>query len=271
MDTTVQDQGRLLAERDVRAMVRLVADAAVARGTLAERKSQLMAGLCELVEGDAWVWMISRDYRPGGTPVAVAFNYGGMTPQQLALILEAQQDPKAPPPENDTLIQLAAEHERFTFRRQDQIADGDWYGHPGFAWRRRVGLDHFIFSVRRVGRGGLHSGVGVHRRLGREPFDERQRAIVDVVLSEVGWLHHAGLPGEDDAVPQLPPRHRAVLGLLLHGLARKEIAAQLHLSEHTVHGYTKQVYRHFGVRSRTELFARFMGGQTRPLPQPQLS
>jgi len=53
----------------------------------------------------------------------------------------------------------------------------------------------------------------------------------------------------------LPPRLRRVLDRLLHGESEKEIAARLGLSVHTVHEYTKQLYRRLGVSSRAHLMA----------------
>ena len=40
----------------------------------------------------------------------------------------------------------------------------------------------------------------------------------------------------------------------------KRIAFHQNLPEHTVRGYVKDIYRHFGVGSRTELMHRFMVG-----------
>jgi DNA-binding CsgD family transcriptional regulator len=56
----------------------------------------------------------------------------------------------------------------------------------------------------------------------------------------------------------LPPRLRPVLRRLLAGDAEKQAAMKLGLSPHTVHQYTKTLYRAFGVNSRGELLARFV-------------
>jgi DNA-binding CsgD family transcriptional regulator len=49
-----------------------------------------------------------------------------------------------------------------------------------------------------------------------------------------------------------------VLDLLLIGLSEKEIAAQLHLSQHTVHNHVRAIYRIVDVHTRAELLARFI-------------
>jgi DNA-binding NarL/FixJ family response regulator len=56
----------------------------------------------------------------------------------------------------------------------------------------------------------------------------------------------------------LPPRVRQVLRCLLEGDGDKQIAVRLGLTRHTVNQYTKLLFRHFGVASRTELLARWV-------------
>lgn len=49
-----------------------------------------------------------------------------------------------------------------------------------------------------------------------------------------------------------------VYQLLLGGLSYKQIAGRLALSQHTVHNHIRAIYRLLNVRSRGELFARFL-------------
>ena len=60
------------------------------------------------------------------------------------------------------------------------------------------------------------------------------------------------------ARPKLSPRLRQTLDALLQGDGEKQIAARLGLQRSTVHGYVRELYRHYGVRSRGELMARFV-------------
>lgn len=55
---------------------------------------------------------------------------------------------------------------------------------------------------------------------------------------------------------RLTGRRRVVFEKLSHGVGRKQIAAELGLSEHTVNDYVKAVYRHFGVNSQAALMRR---------------
>ena len=54
----------------------------------------------------------------------------------------------------------------------------------------------------------------------------------------------------------LTPRELDVLRLVAHGLANKEIAAELALSTHTVKYHLASVLAKLGVRSRTEAVSR---------------
>jgi DNA-binding CsgD family transcriptional regulator len=51
-----------------------------------------------------------------------------------------------------------------------------------------------------------------------------------------------------------------VTNLLLRGLGEKEIAEKLCVSTHTVHSHVKQIYRLLGVRTRSQLLAKYLGG-----------
>ena len=58
----------------------------------------------------------------------------------------------------------------------------------------------------------------------------------------------------------LPLRERQVLQALQFGKSEKEVAIQLGLSQHTIHVYTKSLYKKFGVCSRPELLSLWIVG-----------
>jgi DNA-binding NarL/FixJ family response regulator len=64
--------------------------------------------------------------------------------------------------------------------------------------------------------------------------------------------------GRRKPVKGLAPRLDRTLKKLLTGLSEKQIAADLELSFHTVHGYVKEIYQHFQVASRSELMAHWV-------------
>jgi DNA-binding NarL/FixJ family response regulator len=63
-------------------------------------------------------------------------------------------------------------------------------------------------------------------------------------------------PGPSPSALGLSERERSVLELLGSGATNPEIAAQLHISAHTVKEHTSAVYRKLGVRNRTEAVQR---------------
>ena len=64
-----------------------------------------------------------------------------------------------------------------------------------------------------------------------------------------------GLPGP---AGELSPRQEQTLKHLLDGDSEKQVARKLGLSQHTVHGYVKALYRRYGVSSRAELLAKHL-------------
>jgi DNA-binding CsgD family transcriptional regulator len=83
-------------------------------------------------------------------------------------------------------------------------------------------------------------------------FAVRDRAIVHFFHAEVMLLTSPN-------ARSLAPRARETLEHLLAGLSEKQIASKLRLSPNTVHHYVKSIHRHFGVSSRSELLARWVG------------
>jgi DNA-binding NarL/FixJ family response regulator len=116
----------------------------------------------------------------------------------------------------------------------------------------------YCANARLPGGRGL-SGLALVRPTREADFAPRARSVVQEVYAAVVPLIGGPLAGFDDPSPtDLPPRVRAVLRCLLEGDSDKQIAARLRISRYTVNQYTKAVYRHFGVSSRSELLARWV-------------
>jgi two-component system response regulator DesR len=60
----------------------------------------------------------------------------------------------------------------------------------------------------------------------------------------------------ENEAPTISPREREVLELVSQGATNREIAAQLHLSPHTVKEHTSALYRKLEVRNRAEAVQR---------------
>ena len=71
---------------------------------------------------------------------------------------------------------------------------------------------------------------------------------LDLLLPTTG----AGLPEEEPAIENLTAREVEVLALMARGLANKNIADRLHISEHTVKFHVSSILAKLGAASRTE-------------------
>jgi DNA-binding CsgD family transcriptional regulator len=257
-------EGSHIAIEDVRAVVRLIGSVADHGGTPIEKKLALMDGLCEMLEADAWLWVVSR-FDPGSPPMAMHLHHGGLTERQLGLVFEASQDLEHPPPEDEAIARDLRMGTPFTRRREDWVPDHLWTGEHHRRYRSKIGIDEFLYGMFPIA-GNLFSGIGLHRVTGRPGFTVRERQILHIVVTEIPWLHRAGLPASEldeledygRGVMDLSPRLRTVFGLLIQGWKRARIAEQLGISENTAKSHIRDVYRHFGVSDHVDLLRRFM-------------
>ena len=75
------------------------------------------------------------------------------------------------------------------------------------------------------------------------------RGAIEPVFSQ---LMHSGEPALEDEPQRLSERDGQVLQLLALGLANKQIARQLQISEHTVKFHVSSIFTKLGASSRTE-------------------
>lgn len=259
----------ILGERDVRAVVRLLGEVAITNGGPAAKRRRLMEGLSGLIGADGWVWTLNQVDLEHEIPISVNLLHGGLADRQVAAWAESSQEHVVPLPENAPLTELVLAGRHFTRSRDQLVPDDAWYHNPTVrAYRLDVGLDHFLYSIYPL-EPRLISAIGFYRHRGRPPFTPRQRRIAHIVTSEVKWLHYAGLPEDKGrSVPELSPRLRAVLVLMLEGHDRKRIASLLGISPHTAADHMKAIYRHFDVPSQLALIRRFTVGDRGDQPHP---
>jgi len=107
---------------------------------------------------------------------------------------------------------------------------------------------------------GAASTILFLRRPSRPAFTDREKLLARMACEEIPWLHE--LPRELPAArvaPRLSPRLRETRDHLLAGLSYREISRRMGLSPNTVHGYVKELYRHYGQHSRATLITRLTG------------
>ncbi len=259
--------GQLLAETDVRAIVRLLGEVAALPGDHTRKKRHLMDGLCNLIHADAWVWSLACQYEAGKPPMYAGFMHGGFTEDQFPKYLAAVEHP-ASMAMTIPFIDEIRNYQSHLTRTIGQISGGLWEYfdeknparfESAHLWRE-AGIGTLLLSSRPLDE-RCASGIGIYRRTGSNPFTPRESRIAHIILSEVPWLHEQGWPEDRGVtVPKLSPRQRLVLNLLLESRSRKDIASHLGISENTLAGYVKEIFRHFRVHSQAELMRRFMQG-----------
>ena len=248
------------SESDVRAMVRLLGEVAAIQGDHAEKKRFVMNGLTDLIGADCWIWCLVADPTLDVPPTLVNFTHGGFTEERFARFLEASQHPGCARYTAPILKDIQETGAHQTRLRQQFIPTPDFLVSEVFQSWSDANIGPILLSVRPIEE-GCRSAIGLYRDRERELFTARESRIAHIILSEIPWLHEMGWP-QDRAVtvPKLSPRQRLTLNLLLEGHGRKQIADHLGISEHTLSGYIKDVYLHFGVHSQSELMRRFLHG-----------
>lgn len=197
---------------------------------------------------------------PDEPPVYVSIHHEGFTDEGFARYLKAIEHPDMEALTAPFSRELVRTGSQVTMLRQ-QIDEAGRFPHTdAYPLWMEADLAPLMLSAAPVNE-RCTSLIGIYRRADRPLFDERERRIAHILLTEVSWLHATGWPEDFGArTPMLSRKRRLVLNLLLEGHSRKEVAAQLDLSVHTVGDYVKDIYAHFKVRSHAELMKRFMKG-----------
>lgn len=94
-----------------------------------------------------------------------------------------------------------------------------------------------------------------HYQRYRSHFSAGVRQYLAEILDDDDSLQ-SGAPDQDPSAISLTPRERQVILSMNDGLANKEIAAILDISENTVKGYRKNVYEKLEVNSRSQAIAK---------------
>lgn len=248
-----------LAEADVRAIVRLLGRVIASPDGLKEKRRMLMDGLCQLVNASSWAWCMA-EFDPDKPPSFIGFEHGGWDEERFARYIEAMNHPDMEAVTRPSSIELREKGTQLTRTRRQMDPEMLLEKSAAGGFWEKADIGAILISQRPMESGGI-SGVAVYRRLDLPHFDERESRIAHIVLSEIPWLHFSAFPDRaSQEITRLYPRHRAVLNLLSEGWNRKKIASHLGITENTVHGYAKKIFKHFSVHSQNELLVRMSKG-----------
>lgn len=249
-----------LADDDVRSMVKLLGDIAGMNDTLENKRRALVEGLARLIDADAWYWAILGNGTPGERPTFSVYLKQGFGEAQFARYLRALEHPEMKGFNEPFFAEFARNGHHITRLYQQIDPEGRFPRSDAAIGWREANLGPFIFSAR-AATSGQTNGICIFRYADRPLFSERDSRIAHILLSEVAWLHDsAWTEHPTDQVFRLSPRLHTVLNLLIQGRSRKEIAADLEISPHTLGDYIKEIYSRFNVGSQASLISRFYQG-----------
>ena len=243
-----------LTSEDLRAALQLAGESCELPRGSRERKEHAIRGLAKLAGVQVGVFgEVTMGPRVRLLP-EFDFGWAGEAERKIFLDYAAREDSLPDP----TMHMLAGRPPKplFTVAREHLIGDGAWYRSPHVReLRRGARVDSFLYS------GWFHQGrahvFALHRGWGERAFSEREQAIVDAFHAGSHWLHDAAPEqAAQDRLAALPLRLQQVFKLLASGLSEKQVAAELGLSQHTVHDYVRSLHKRLGVASRGELLAR---------------
>jgi DNA-binding CsgD family transcriptional regulator len=244
---------------ELRQLLRLAGELRELPQGSAQQRRHALAGLAQVVGAQVGLCVDCTMPRAGG-PLrlvsAVDVGWCGEKEQAVFATYLREGQPRSLDPTLPRMARDLARVKRMTRTRDQLVGDREWYRSEHVNELRRVArVDSFIYTGELVSPGGDSLAVTLHRPWGARPFSERERRIVEVFHEEAGAFLRPPPPVASD----LAPRLRATLDALAAGLSEKQAAARLGISAHTVHEYTKDLYRRFGVSSRAELLARHLG------------
>ncbi len=229
-------------------------------GSLDDKRVRLMDEIAAIVGADSWVWAFSPLLKPGAQPVYLVQNRGGFDEGRISRLLMAIEHPDSgemTAPFAQAMMESGAQVTRI---RQQIVPDQRFFNSPSLPLWQEANVGPLMLSARPLEGKGI-AMCAFYRAVAAPEFTPREARIAHIVLTGVPWLHEESVPHpQANDIPKLPPRCRLILNQLVQGRARKEIAADLVLSLHTVNDYIKQIFKHFGVHSQTQLIARLRNG-----------
>ncbi len=227
-------------------------------------ETRLAHGLRRLVRAKVVIVGNMRHFASGHTESLRSLRVGWDDPAQERVWLEyVDRVPVERTPEYPLLSKIP---DRLITRRRSHLwTDADWRRSRTFNdIHKPAGIDDYIISIRQQPGVSVQHSIWAHRALDDAPFTRREWWAMHVIHEAVGSRIGSELAScLEPQLGSLTTRRREVLNLLLDGDSEKQAAATLGIRPSTLHEHVLAIYRHFGVSSRAELMAWFIG---RPHP-----
>lgn len=248
----------ILNDEDWGSIVDLISNCA-SISDFAVQKRQFFDSLAKLIDADYWLetYLLIE----GNEPPKILNTLNNYSEKIQQIFITGTSDIVAMDPSFPIIVQRFTSGNFDTFTRQDILTDKEWYESAHYKkYRLEAGIDHFIYQGHKINETLVH-GTGLVRKVGREPFTEREVHIYDQTIKRAKFIYKDLSPRNNgEYIQDLQPRQFETLRFLAEGFSNKDLAQKMGLSEHTVRTYVKDLQKHFTASSRQELIARFYTG-----------
>jgi DNA-binding CsgD family transcriptional regulator len=256
------DRSHLVRPDQLRRALRLASELRDLTPGSDEQRHHALEGLCALVDAHVGLWVTVEAVPAGHVVIRTARDHGWSNDRERDMFrhFARSEEVQRRDPSVAAMLRRMNEKDRVTSLLRDDLIDSRaWYRSDHVQeYRRGCGVDSFISTVARTS-ATTASCPSLHRPWGDKPFSERDRLIIDIFHREHEWLHTPYPAVCHGLLAGIAPRLRQTLASLARGSSEKQIAEELAISPHTVHDYVKALHRHFGVSSRGELLALYLG------------
>ena len=235
-------------------------------------KQHMLCRLCHLIDGQVGISVQTADTLAVDLVTSVITDLGWAGEKERRnWINYCRLNDLSVAPSRAEIMRLMAIGRPFVRQREQLWSDQCWYVNDHVQiTRKESDVDSFIFSYRRLLKPQRHHWLYLLRPWSSRPFAARQRRMVRLFHDELGRILEKDAVRSAAFCPlnQLSPRLRETLNLLACGFSEKQVARNLSCSNHTIHGYVKELHRRLNVNSRVELLLKVE--RQRRLTQPIL-
>jgi len=256
--------------REVRDVSRLIAGCERRWADARAWRQHLLKGMRALFDAQVAMWVEGAGVDEQGRPQHVEMATAGWpSPRARRKFMDylAQGGP-AMMPDFIHVAKRVLEHGRYTGRRVDHVPDRLWYGSEAYrGYVSHTGTDDYVVSMQQLPALGTTGSLSVHRLIDAPRFEPRHRRLLALLHAELA--PRIGQPlalQRQRGMHGLTRRQRHTLDCLSDGLSEKQAADRLGVSATTVHGYVRELYRHFRVGSRGALLAYLLRRAPEPTP-----
>lgn len=239
-------------DEDVLKVVHLMGRIISAPDEVVEKRHLLLDGLCKLMHATSWFWCLNNS-GPRPPPLWNNLESGRLEKQRFV--------PKNLSGTEEIICPFCTQPGKIGNSYTDfpsQTISEKCFARSADDTSQMKSNIGAMMTFQRPLDGATISTIRICRKIGQPHFSDRDTRIAQMIFSEIPWLHSHSFSDQNlNEIPRLSPRHATVLNLLRKGLPRKKIAEHLHISIHTVHGYSNTILKQFGVHSQAELMRRF--------------